>query len=315
MKNIFEKFAVLGVALLLPLSALAESAIPTLPVAYYGDVTINGATAPAGTLVKAEYSGAEVGIDTLEEAGKYQISISEDEVPVGATIKFFVNGQEVSVQAGTFKMLSFQIAPTAEYDLAVGSGNSNGGGGSSNGNPGGTNGGSVTVATSATPANTSTTPATPAIPATPASPASDANGQVKGVTAVNVVDGDIIQCRNSADPFAVYIVKEVNGKKYIRHIVSLQIFNHYKHLKWENLIQVESLDGFNLAGWVRVNTGANGQAGPNDRVYEINGDQTRHWIDMTAAEFLLHGGSDEAIFSINAGELSLYREGPAVKLH
>ncbi|HEY5138271.1 MAG TPA: immunoglobulin-like domain-containing protein, partial [Methylococcales bacterium] len=48
---------------------------------------------------------------------------------------------------------------------------------------------------------------------------------------VGMVDGDIIQCKTSANPFAVYIVKILGDKIYIRHIVSLEIFNYYKHLK------------------------------------------------------------------------------------
>jgi hypothetical protein len=139
-------------------------------------------------------------------------------------------------------------------------------------------------------------------------------GQVKGDTDENVRDGDLIQCRNASDPFAVYIVKIAGGKKYIRHIVSLEIFGHYEHFVWGNIIQVKSLAGYTLSSWVRVNTGPSGQAMPNDKVWEINGDQTKHWIDMTAEEFLLHGGSEEAIYSINQGELNLYKEGPAVKL-
>ena len=130
----------------------------------------------------------------------------------------------------------------------------------------------------------------------------------------DVRDGDIIRCQNSADPFAVYIVKITNGKKYIRHIVSLDIFNHYPHLKWENVKQVDSLSEYSISGWVRVNTGANGAAGAGDKVWEINGDQTRHWIDMTAEEFLMHGGSEDAIYPINQGEVDLYEEGLAVKL-
>lgn len=141
-----------------------------------------------------------------------------------------------------------------------------------------------------------------------------ASGQVKGDTDTAVIDGDIIQCKSSANPNAVYIVKIVNGKKYIRHIVSLQIFNSYKHLKWTDLIQVQSLDGFALSGWARVNTGANGAPGQQDKVFEINDDQTKHWIDMTAAEFLLHGGKDEAIFNVNPSEMALYKTGAAVKL-
>jgi hypothetical protein len=67
-----------------------------------------------------------------------------------------------------------------------------------------------------------------------------------------------------------------------------------------------------MSGWVRVNTGKDGAASANDKVYEINGDQSRHWINMTAAQFLVHGGSNAAIFSINAGELNLYKNGAAV---
>jgi len=137
-------------------------------------------------------------------------------------------------------------------------------------------------------------------------------GKVQGAVTVNILDGDIIQCRSSADPFAVYIVKSVGDKKYIRHIVSPEIFNHYGHLKWGNIIQVDSLDGYSLSGWVRVNTGINGTAGANDKVYEINGDQTKHWINMTAEQFLTHGGSEEAIYNINQGELDMYVDGASV---
>jgi len=49
-----------------------------------------------------------------------------------------------------------------------------------------------------------------------------------------VLDGDIIQAKTSSNPFAVYIVKVVGDTKYIRHIVSLEIFNYYTHLDWNN---------------------------------------------------------------------------------
>ena len=124
-----------------------------------------------------------------------------------------------------------------------------------------------------------------------------------------VMDGDIIQCASSSNPFAVYIVKVVGDTKYIRHIVSLDIFNYYTHLKWENLKQVDSLTNYSLSGWVRVNTGPNNTPGPTDKVYEINGDQTKHWINMTAEQFLTHGGSDAAIYTVNQGELDLYTTG------
>ncbi|RLC36714.1 hypothetical protein DRH29_03970 [candidate division Kazan bacterium] len=139
-------------------------------------------------------------------------------------------------------------------------------------------------------------------------------GEVKGIADVDIIDGDIIQCETSDNPFAVYIVKIVGDTKYIRHIVSVEIFNHYGHLKWENLKQVDSLDNYSLSSWVRVNTGSNGTAAPTDRVYEINGDQTKHWVNMTAEQFLSHGGSETAIYSVNQEELDLYVVGPDVMM-
>jgi len=127
-----------------------------------------------------------------------------------------------------------------------------------------------------------------------------------------VLDGDIVQCKTSSNPFAVYIVKVVGDTKYIRHIVSLEIFDYYTHLKWENLKQVDSLTNYSLSGWARVNTGPNGTPGPTDKVYEINGDQSKHWINMTAEDFLTHGGSDAAIYSVNQGEMNLYTTGADV---
>ena len=137
-------------------------------------------------------------------------------------------------------------------------------------------------------------------------------GETTSMTTTQILDGDIIQCKSSSNPFAVYIVKVVGDTKYIRHIVSLDIFNYYTHLKWENLKQVDSLTNYSLSGWVRVNTGPNNTPGPTDKVYEINGDQTKHWINMTAEQFLTHGGSDAAIYTVNQGELDLYTTGPDV---
>lgn len=137
-------------------------------------------------------------------------------------------------------------------------------------------------------------------------------GEVKGVKDINIFDGDIIQCQSSSNPFAVYVVKIVGETRYIRHIVSLEIFNYYGHLDWNNLKQVDSLNDYSLSGWVRYNTGANNTPAPNDRVYEINGDQTKHWINMTADDFLTHGGSEPAIFNVNKGELNLYTAGADV---
>jgi len=141
---------------------------------------------------------------------------------------------------------------------------------------------------------------------------SQAEEETPATPTSEIMDGDIIQCQTCSDPFAVYIVKVVGSAKYIRHIVSIEIFNHYSHLKWENLKQVSSLGEYSLSGWARYNTGANNTAAPTDKVYEINGDQTKHWINMTAEQFLSHGGSEPAIYTVNQGELNLYAAGPDV---
>ena len=302
MKSIIKTLGALGVMLAMPLAAFAGDP-PARPVLAYGSVTIDGVLAPIGTKVVARANNGDIASSTLIEKGKYSMNIPGDAASVGSAITFKIGDKVVADTGGRYKMVDVSKASIVEYNLSVTTN-------SSSGSSGGGNSGSTVTTTTPTVTPTPTTPTTD----TTVTAGSDENGRVLGGTDVGVVDGDIIQCKNSADPFAVYIVKIVDGKKYIRHIVSLEIFNHYKHLKWENLIQVQSLDGFSLSGWVRVNTGANGNPGPKDKVWEINGDQTKHWIDMTAAEFLLHGGSDAAIYAINQGELDLYKEGAAVKL-
>ena len=141
----------------------------------------------------------------------------------------------------------------------------------------------------------------------------DDGGEVKGVSSVNIKDGDIIQCKNASDPNAVYIVKVADGKKFIRHITA-NGFKFYKHLKWSNLIQVDSLENFQISRWVRVNTGTNGVAAPTDKVWEINGDWTKHWLDMTKEKFYARGGSEAAVFGINQGELDSYVTGAKVSV-
>jgi hypothetical protein len=274
------------------------------PLNVYGSVKIDGVPAPVGTHVGALLGNAEFGSTTVTQAGEYNMSIICGDL-VFSAINLRVNGQEAASN------VNVENTRSIKYDLSItgqgGSGGSGGGsgtGGANTNNPGGQGSSSGAGNNGNNPAN-----------GNPGNgQAGNNNGGSKGATGTNVADGSIIQCKSCANPFAVYIVKIVNGKKFIRHIVSLQIFNHYKHLQSGNLIQVDSLDGFSHSGLVRVNTCANGNPGPSDKVYEINGDQTRHWIDMTAAGFLQHGGSDNAIYSINQGELDLYKQGSAVKL-
>ena len=139
----------------------------------------------------------------------------------------------------------------------------------------------------------------------------DTSGRDLGANTVNLPNGSIIQCKDSLDANAVYDVKIVGGKTYLRHITA-SAFTFNKNLKWKNLIQVGSCSGYIKSDWIRVNTGKNGVAKPTDRVYDVNGDLVKHWLDMTKEQFYKKGGSEGAVFDISNGELNSYSTGSRV---
>ena len=273
----FKQLIIITVMFVLAMPTVILAEFPPMPpILISGTVTINGNIASSGTVSVAGVN-ASVGSD-----GKYSILLPSENN--GKLLTFKVNDKIATSQTVT--------SPTQEVNLLITATSS------SNNNSGGT-------FTGIAPASTaSTSEETPKIPSK--------IPVVKGAITTEIIDGDIIQCQSSDNPFAVYIVKIVGDTKYIRHIVSLEIFNYYGHLKWENLKQVDSLSDYSLSGWARHNTGPNGTPGPTDKVYEINGDQTKHWINMTAEDFLSHGGSELAIYSVNQGELDLYATGADV---
>ncbi len=136
-------------------------------------------------------------------------------------------------------------------------------------------------------------------------------GEVLGDDTVNVRDGDLVQCKSCQDPFAVYVVKVSENKKFIRHIKP-SFFRYYRHATWSQIIQVNTLDKFIVSSLVRVNTGASGQPLPTDRVYEINADGSKHWLNMDSAQFHARGGTAEAIYTVNRRELGSYFTGADV---
>ena len=294
MKKISRLIVMVIMVLAVPMAVSASP--PSIPLLVYGDVTIDDQPAPVGTEILAEINNIEISTVVAKE-GKYFIEIPDGKSNEGKMITFKVIG--ITDDANQLECVNASTIPSINFDLSVSNiesepttpAPSSGGGGGGGGGAG-----------------------VPSVPLV-----EDEDNQempkipvIKGVSDVTVLDGDIIQCASSSNPFAVYIVKIVGDTKYIRHIVSLEIFNYYGHLRWENLKQVGSLSDYSLSGWVRHNTGPNGTAGPTDKVYEINGDQTKHWINMTAEDFLSHGGSEPAIYSVNQGELDLYATGADV---
>jgi len=109
-------------ALLLVLGAAPAYAIPALPHAFYGSVTINGSVAANGTEVSATVDNGTV-ISTQNPvttaAGSYGVDstklLVQGDITPGATITFYVNGVEAVGQTATFEAGG---GPT-ERDLSV----------------------------------------------------------------------------------------------------------------------------------------------------------------------------------------------------
>jgi hypothetical protein len=93
----------------------------------------------------------------------------------------------------------------------------------------------------------------------------------------------------------------MNGHK--RYVVGPQILGFYPHLKNAAIINIpaDELSQYKLAAWVRyVNS---------PKVYEVNDDATKHWLDMTAEDFYNTGRRWEAVFIINKQEVDFYKTG------
>ncbi len=99
--------------------------------------------------------------------------------------------------------------------------------------------------------------------------------------------------------YRVYIIQ----KEYKRHILDGEIFSFYGHLNWANIIEVtpEERDSYKTSAWVR--------ADGDSKVYEVNGDKTKHWLNMTAEQFIASGRSWDGVFITNKQERDFYRTG------
>lgn len=118
----------------------------------------------------------------------------------------------------------------------------------------------------------------------------------------NIGDGDLIRATNAFD---VYIVKLVGNKKFKRLILNPDIFNQYKHLKWENIqvISQEVLDQYTTSDLVR--------AFGDPKVYKLyaNGDVgEKKWI-KTLNVFNSFGYDWNAVYTINGYERNSYVAG------
>lgn len=111
-----------------------------------------------------------------------------------------------------------------------------------------------------------------------------------------IIDGSLIRAKGD---YKVYII---NGD-FKRHILDGKIFDFYGHLNWAAIQEVEPnvRDSYKDSYLVR--------AANDKKVYEINGDKTKHWLNMTAENFTSSGRLWESVFIINDAERDFYRTG------
>ena len=177
-------------ALVAGAAAAGEGAPPAFPHEFYGSVTIDGAPAPAGTVIAGVIGGRECESVTTTVPGEYGSSsrhkganllVWGSAEQAGETITFLVAGTAAK------ETTTYTPGERTRLDLTVGgSGNGDSSGGGGSGNSGGGSGSSPAAPVS------SSTPERPAAPAThvgkaslPTTPA----GEVTASTTVRAADG------------------------------------------------------------------------------------------------------------------------------
>jgi hypothetical protein len=102
--------------------------------------------------------------------------------------------------------------------------------------------------------------------------------------------------------YKVYIIKG----NYKRWIQRAEIFNAYGHLRWGDIIEVspEELASYQETWLIRADS--------DHRVYEVNTDGTKHWLNMTAEEFTISGHQWKMVYIVNSFERDFYTTGADV---
>jgi len=118
-------------------------------------------------------------------------------------------------------------------------------------------------------------------------------------TSSQISEGDLIR---AIGDYKVYIVKGI----YKRWIQTADIFGCYGHLNFDAVqnVSTSTRDSYTDAWLIR--------ADGDTKVYEVNGDMTKHWLNMTVEEFAATGRSWDMVYIVNSCELSLYTTGPDV---
>jgi len=152
----------------------------------------------------------------------------------------------------------------------------------------------VAKITSATQLLTPTPAASPAV-SSPVAPTPKPSSN----TSPNYPDGTLIRAQGD---YKVYVV----SGQYRRWLQSAEIFKAYPHFGWQAVKEVimAQRDWYQEAWLIR----ADGDA----RVFEINGDGTKHWLNMSAEQFGASGRQWDMIYIVNNIERDWYRTGADV---
>lgn len=95
----------------------------------------------------------------------------------------------------------------------------------------------------------------------------------------------------------------VTKGEWRRHIPAAEVFEFYPHLRWGDIVEVprDELELYKESPWVR--------SADDFRVFELNGDLSKHWLNMTAGEFAGSGRLWDGVFIINDRERDFYVTG------
>lgn len=115
----------------------------------------------------------------------------------------------------------------------------------------------------------------------------------------NFSDGSLIRAQGDTKVFII------NGA-YKRWLQSPQILAAYPHLVGQKIIEAkqEQADYYKDAWLIRTEG--------DYKVYEINGDGTKHWLNMSAEQFSESGRKWEMVYVVNRAERDLYKMGAEV---
>ena len=115
----------------------------------------------------------------------------------------------------------------------------------------------------------------------------------------NVNDGDLVR---AAGDYKVYVVKG----NYRRWIQSAEIFDCYGHFNFLVVKEItkQELESYSESWLIRVDG--------DKKVYEINTDKTKHWLNITAEQFTVSGRNWDMVCVVNEQEKDFYATGASV---